>query len=87
MPIRPNLDGFFSGTGDACTGSCIAAFVFFSFSSFGAVLTLVLTRLTLGDAYQSGVCIFFSAGPVGGVVTLEVGGVITLEYGGSMPGV
>ena len=28
----------------------------------------------------------FSAGPVGGVVTLEVGGKITLEYGGNMPG-
>ena len=32
-------------------------------------------------------CDFFSAGPVGGVVTLEVGGVIILEYGGNMPGV
>ena len=32
-------------------------------------------------------CDFFSAGLVGGVVTLEVGGVITLEYDGSMPGV
>ena len=32
-------------------------------------------------------CSFFSAGPVDGVVTLEVGGVITLEYRGSMPGV
>ena len=58
----------------------------FSFS-FGAILTLVLTRLTLGDSYKSGVCDFFTAGPVGGVVTLEVGGVITLEYCGSMPGV
>ena len=32
-------------------------------------------------------CDFFPAGPVGGVVTLEVGGLITLEYSGSMPGV
>ena len=55
--------------------------------SFGAIITLVLTRLSLGDSYQYGVCDFFSAGPVGGVVTLEVGGVITLEYGGIMPGV
>ena len=54
---------------------------------FGAVLTLVLVRLPLGDSYKSGVCDFFSAGPVGGVVTLEFGVVITLEYGGSMPGV
>ena len=53
----------------------------------GAVITLVLARLPLGDSYKSGVCDFFSAGPVGGVVTLEVGGVITLEHGGSMPGV
>ena len=59
--------------------------MFFCF--FDAVLTLVLTRLTLGYSYKYGVCDFFSAGPVGGVVTLEVGGVITLEYGGSMPGV
>ena len=32
-------------------------------------------------------CDSFSAGPVGGVVTLEVNRVITLEYGGSIPGV
>ena len=54
---------------------------------FGAVLTLVLVRLPLGDSYKSCVCDFFFAGPVGGVVTLEVGGVITLEQVGSMPGV
>ena len=53
----------------------------------GAVLTLVLARLPLGDSYQSGGCDFSSAGWVGGVVTLEVGGIITLEQGGSMPGV
>ena len=47
--------------------------------SLGAVLTLVLARLPLGDSYKSGGCDFFSAGPVGGVVTLEVGRVITLE--------
>ena len=85
VPIRPNVAGVFSGTGDVCIGSCIVACVFFCF--FDAVLTLVLARLPLGDSYNSGVCDFFSAGPVGVVVTLEVGGVITLEYGGIMPGV
>ena len=84
--IRPNLASVFSGTGDVCIGLCIAAYVFFLFS-FCAVLTLVLVHLPLGDSYKSGVCDFFSAGPVGSVVTLEVGGGITLEYGGSMSGV
>ena len=59
---------------------------YFSFS-FGAVITLVIARLPLGDSYQSGVCDFFSASPVGGVVTLEVVGVITLEYSARRPGV
>ena len=63
--------------------SCLCFFLFF----FGAVLTLVLSRLPLGDSYKYGVCDFLSACPFGGVVTLEVGGVITLECGGSMPGV
>ena len=53
----------------------------------GAVITLVLARLPLGDSYKSGMRDFFSACPVGGVVTLDVGGVITLEHGRSMSGV
>ena len=63
---------------------CLCLFFIFY---FGAVLTLVLVHLPLGDSYKSGVCDFFSAGPVGSVVTLEFGGLITLEYGGSMHGV
>ena len=83
MPIRPNLAGVFSGTGDVCVVSSVLFFIFY----FGAVLTLVLPRLPLGGSYKSGACDFFYAGPVGRVVTLEVGGVITLEQVGSMPGV
>ena len=86
VPIRPNLAGVFSGIGDACTGSCIAAYVLDFLFSFGAILTLFFARLSLGDSYQSGGCDFFSTGWVGDVVTLEVGGVITLEHGVSMPG-
>ena len=87
VPIRPNLAGVVLVIGDACIGSCIADCVLIFLFSFGAVLTLFLARLPLGDSYQSGGCEFFSAGWVVSVVTLEVGGVITLEHGGSMPGV
>ena len=87
MPICPNLAGVVFGIGVACTGSCIAECVLNFLFSFGAVLTLFLARLPLGDSYQCGVCNISSAGWVDGVVTLEFGGVITLEHGGSMPGV
>ena len=71
---------------------CLYRFVYsrtccgFSFS-FGAVLTLFLARLSLGDSYHSGGCDISSAGWVGGVLTLDFGGLITLEIGGSMTGV
>ena len=87
VPIWPNMAGVFSGTGDVCIGLCIVACVFFPFFLFVLFSPLFSHVYPFGDAYKSGVCDFFSAGPVGGVVTLEVGGLITLEYGGSMPGV
>ena len=61
--------------------------MFYFYFYFGVVLNLSLARLPLGYSYQSGGCDFFSAGWVGGVVTLEVGGVITPEHVRSMPGV
>ena len=79
VPIRPNMAGVFSDTGNVGIGLCIVACILFSIFYFGAFLTLVLAHLPLGDSYKSGVCDFFSTGSVGGVVTLEVGGVITLE--------
>ena len=60
-------------------------FLRFFLFSFDAILTVVLSPLPLGYSCKYGVCNFFSAGPVGGVVTLQVGGVITLECGRSMP--
>ena len=87
VPIRTNLAGAVFGIGVACTGLCISECVLNFLFSFGAVLTLFLARLSLGDLYQSGGYDLSSAGWVGGVVTLEFGGVITLEHGGSMSGV
>ena len=87
VPIRLNLNGVVFANIIACTGSCIAECVLNFLFSFGAVLTLFLARLYLGDSYHSGGCDISSAGWVGGVLTLDFGGVITLELGGSMPGV
>ena len=53
----------------------------------GAVLTLVIDRLSLGDSQHSGGCDVYSAGATGGVLTIDFGGVITLELRKSMPGV
>ena len=71
------------GTRGSCIAECVVSFLF----SFGAVLTLFLARISLGDSYHSGGCDLSSAGWFGGVPTLDFGGVITLEIGRIMPGV
>ena len=71
------------GTRGSCIAECVVSFLFY----FGAVLTLFLARISLGDSYHSGGCDISSDGSVGGVLTLDFGGVITLELGGSMTGI
>ena len=86
VPVRPNFNGVVFAMIVACTGSFIAERVVNFLFSFGAVLTLFLARISLGDSYHSGGCDLSSTGWVGGVIALDFGGVITLEHGGSMPG-
>ena len=87
VPIRPNLNGVVFAIIFACTGSFIAECVLNFLFSFGAILTLFLARLSLGDSYHSGGCDLSSAGWVDGVLTFNFDRVITLELGGRMPGV
>ena len=54
VTIRPNLDGVVLAIIVVCTGLCVAERVMNFLFCFGAVLTLFLVRLSLGDSYHSG---------------------------------